>query len=145
MSKCLTSPCKDCPWSRSVRPGALGGSPAETFLGQVVGPFILPCHHDCDFSDPEGKLKVAKVTPCAGAAIFRANLHVSSSLPAVLQRLPPDTSLVFADGAEFLAHHKNISLKAARLQLSKVGLAELGQQQLQRSTNVTHTVQKVVR
>ena len=145
MSKCLTTACKDCPWSRGVKPGALGGSPPETFLGQAVGPFILPCHHDCDFDDPDWKRKIDKVTQCAGAAVFRANIGVSTRMPGVLQRLDADTDAVFSTPAEFLAHHKGITLAEAREVFNEVSLVEMGRRQMARPSNVEHHVTKVGR
>jgi hypothetical protein len=102
MTKHCTKPCPDCPFSRKVAPGALGGSPVEVYVGQAHGPFVLACH-DAKGYDP------ATVTPdspqCAGAAIFRANIGVDRRMPSGIHRLPADHEAVFADEAEFIAHH----------------------------------------
>lgn len=98
-------PCNQCPFSRAIEPGYLGGSPPETFIGQAVLPFWLPCHQCSNYRGKESD--ASKVRQCAGAAIFRAN--IGSVPPAPMLVLPKDTELVFSTVAEFYAHHKRIS------------------------------------
>lgn len=134
--KHMQAVCKQCPWSRTVEPGALGGSPPETYLGQAAGPFILPCHLHCDFDDPDWKAKTVDTPQCAGAAIYRANVGMAQYLPPQVHRLNPDVDTVFATSVEFLAHHKGISLLAARKQLIEVPVSELRARQMARNTNI---------
>lgn len=135
MNKNVMSPCPDCPFSRTVKPGALGGSPPETFIGQAYGPFILPCHKTCNFSDPLWKDKTIDTPQCAGAAIFRANIGLNGQFPAVIHQLAPNKDKVFANAAEFYAHHKQISQFEACKQLLVTPPAMLLHRQMNRSTN----------
>lgn len=107
-----TSPCAECPFARHIKPGALGGSPTSTYVGQANGPFWLPCHCSTDFNDPKWKTDVTK-PQCAGAAIFRANVEVADKMPDFLLKLPKDTTKVFASFAEFVAHHEQVPLDTA--------------------------------
>lgn len=106
------NPCKECPWSRKTRPGALGGSPAEVYVGQVVLPFWLPCHSSANY---RGKASdVNEVTQCVGAATFRTHLGLTHpQIPDALMLLPANHERVFSNLAEFYAHHKKISLAQA--------------------------------
>ena len=111
------SPCDECGFSRSCPPELLGGSPVETYIGQAWGPFMVPCHKACDFSDPEWKDKAFETLQCAGMAIFRANLGSAKLMPAEIQQLPADTETVFKNEIEFMAHHKQIAWEDAAIQL----------------------------
>lgn len=107
-----TKPCAECPFRRDITPGLLGGSPVETYIGQSVMPFWLPCH--CDQKYAFKASKIDEVTQCAGTAIFRANLGVGQLMPPSLLSLPPDKELVFGTMAEFVAHHKGMTLEEAQ-------------------------------
>lgn len=131
----MQQPCKNCPFSRASEPGALGGSPPETFIGQAAGPFVLPCHSHCDFDDPNWKAKILETPQCAGAAIFRSHINVTPYLPAALHTLPSNTDRVFSSSAEFLAHHKKIGLSDAVVQLKLRPPAALLREQLNRQHN----------
>jgi hypothetical protein len=50
---------------------------------------------------------------CAGAAIFRANVHRAELMPKSLLRLPADTESVFASPEELLAHHLRMPIEEA--------------------------------
>lgn len=101
----MKTPCKSCPFSRTTKPGTLGGSPTEVFVGQIHAPFIIPCHCHIDYSDPDWKTNSVTNAPhCAGARIFRANLGIKT-LPESLAGLPQDTDKVFASVKEFVSHH----------------------------------------
>jgi hypothetical protein len=117
MSQELRSPCRNCPFSRTTEPGYLGGSPPETYIGQICGPFVLPCHAGHNYHDP-----VARRDPnnlqCAGAAIFRANVGVDGGMPAKLLHLPIDNNKVFGTFAEFLAHHRGLRVYQAEVLLA---------------------------
>jgi hypothetical protein len=109
-----TKPCKECPFSREIQPGALGGSAPEVYIGQAHGSFWLPCHMHSEFDDPNWKSNTAK-PECAGTAIYRANVY--GKLDTSLLVLEPDREAVFATPAEFLAHHKGITLQQAEAEL----------------------------
>lgn len=128
--------CPECPWSRQAKPGALGGSPPETYLGQIVGPFLLPCHMHCDFSDPQWREKMDVTAQCAGAAIFRANIGVDTLMPDPIARQPKSTEHVFANAAEFLAHHAGVSVAEARKRLQATPVVELLRREVGRQIKV---------
>lgn len=115
-TKKLKKPCKDCPYSRTVIPGALGGSDPEVYIGQGQGSFWLPCHKTCDFSDPNWKTDYQSTQQCAGAAMYRANIGRDKTLSPQLLRLPP-SELAFGSPEELYAHHKGISIEGAKLHL----------------------------
>lgn len=107
-------PCHECPFSRAVETGGTGGSDPTVYVGQVYGPFWLPCHTDPDYNTPMSlSEKTATVSQCAGAAIFRANVGADARMPHGVHRLPADTSLVFATPAELIAHHNGSTLEEA--------------------------------
>ena len=100
-------PCAGCPFSRKCEKGALGGSPIETYLGQIHGPFWLPCHEDPEYAGKESG--VNEVQQCAGAATLRANLGISGIMPPALLSLEPDKEAVFSSLGELVAHHTDLS------------------------------------
>lgn len=116
------SPCSACPFSRKGTPGELGGSDAAIYVGQVSGPFFLPCHQQYQDGKPTDDMSNPQ---CAGAAIFRSNIGVADRIPPILHHLPPDRDTVFANHAEFLAHHRGISLEAAEEELARTPPSEL--------------------
>lgn len=117
----VKKPCPQCPFNRAVEPGALGGSPPEAFIGQVQGPFVLPCHRHCDFDDPEWKAKAGQVAQCAGAAIFRTHIGVAAQMPAAIPVLPANAQ-VFADEYEFLAHHTGLDPEYMKVRYSRADI-----------------------
>ena len=112
-TKKLKSPCGACPYSKSVIPGATGGSDPEVYVSQGHGPFWLPCHKTCDFSDPSWKENY-QAQQCAGAAIYRANIERDSLMPAMMHKLPKNDK-VFGSPGELYAHHKQITIEEAKL------------------------------
>ena len=131
----MPSPCIACPFTKTVEPGALGGSEPETCIGQAYGPFILPCHMACDFDDPEWKAQTVATPQCAGAAAFRAKVGIAPYLPSGIHKLPPHPN-VFEGPVQFLAHHQGIGQDKALEQLLKTPPAELLKQQLARQDNI---------
>lgn len=129
--KNMSHPCGSCPFAISCTPGALGGSPAETFIGQVFGPFVLPCHSQKDYDQVKWDPKASQ---CAGAAHFRHHIGVAPYLPEQIHHLPASEK-VFPSPAHFYAHHKGISLTEAVAQLRQHPPAELLQIQMGRATN----------
>lgn len=111
-----TTPCPECPFNRKVAPGTLGGSPVQTYVGQAVLPFWLPCHMSPGY---KGKVSDPTTTQqCAGAAIFRNNIGVAAKMPAAILSLPPDRELSFSSLAEFVAHHLQVSVAAVERNLT---------------------------
>lgn len=107
-------PCGECPFSRTTKPGTLGGSSPMTYVGQAYGPFWLPCHSTHDYTCPEARLDPNN-SQCAGAAIHRANIGRADLMPQPLLHLPPDCKRVFATQAEFLAHHLQLTVLEAEV------------------------------
>lgn len=107
------SPCAECPFSRKIAPGRLGGSHPLVYVGQINGNFFLPCHVTHDSTDPKDRLDQQNPS-CAGAAIFRSNVGVADQIVDKLLHLPADTEKVFASFEEFLAFHAKITSEAAK-------------------------------
>lgn len=84
-------PCADCPFARKAFRGWIGGLPVAQWVAMVHGETWIDCH--CTTN-----------RPCAGAAIFRANvLKLCKSERHLV--LPPNKTLVFATTEEFVKHH----------------------------------------
>lgn len=122
--RCVAKACHECPFSREVAPGALGGSHPFKYLGQAIGPFVLPCHMHCNFEDPQWREKSFETPQCFGALTFRANIGVQDFMPKQFPRVPKDTSTVFSSPAEFLAHHAKLSVREASVITSAPGFFE---------------------
>lgn len=123
--KDLQKPCKECAFSRSSTPGALGGSPAEVYIGQCFGPFFIPCHMTYEENNEELRQNLHCTGGCAGSAVFRANCGWDQAMPKGVNKLPADHEEVFSSPVEFLAHHKQITLFEAMNQLMHQNPAEL--------------------
>lgn len=102
MSDC-TRLCKDCPFAKHTPAGALGGGPLEMYVGQIIGPFWLPCHNSPGYVQKKINLEDQQ---CAGAAIFRANLGVDALMPDALLHLPAGDLSVFPGLLEFVGQTK---------------------------------------
>ena len=114
-------PCNECIFRRESprgcdNPPVMGGSAPTVYIGQTRGPFYIPCHKCCDFTDPNWK-NDHTINQCAGAAIYRANCGYD--LPVDLLFAPADLESVFASPQEFLAHHMGMSLEAAQVCLAE--------------------------
>lgn len=97
--------CPECPFSRKSTRGALGGSPIGTYLGQIIGPFFMPCHMARDYKGNDTPLS-DKHAQCAGAAIMRANLKIGHLMPDPLLKLEHSSDPnVFDTLEEFILHH----------------------------------------
>ena len=110
-----TKPCRTCPFSKACTPGELGGSSAETFIGQAFGSFWLPCHECVDYSNPNWKTQY-DVNQCAGAAAARSMWFPAERNKSLIA-LPPHDA-VFSSPADFLAHHHGITVTDAKISLS---------------------------
>lgn len=135
MTRNVTKPCKDCPFMAWTEPGALGGSEPEVYMGQIFGPFMLPCHKACDFDDPQWREKTVSTPQCAGAAMFRKNMGISDYLPEIIHSLDPEGP-VLDDPVKFYAHHKQISPEQALAELEQLPPQELLRHQLMRSSTI---------
>lgn len=108
-------PCGECIFRRDSVPGETGGSPVQTYVGQIRGPFWIPCHCSRGYRGKESRF--GEESECAGAATFRANLGLTSIMPSPLLRVEPDHENVFSTFAEFVAHHEGVSLERATAML----------------------------
>jgi hypothetical protein len=97
------TPCDACPFGKQAKKKTLGGNVPEVYIGQLHGPFWLPCHQDPNYDNK--KSDPAIVGQCAGAAIFRANLGINEAMPAQLNICEADTELSFTSVEEFYKHH----------------------------------------
>lgn len=111
-------PCKECAFSRSITPGALGGSEPEVYIGQTNGPFYIPCHCHYSSDTPDWKDRAMQAPQCAGSRIFRANIGKENH-PSLLG-LEADHESVFSSPAEFIAHHREISVEEAEYRLNAI-------------------------
>lgn len=107
-------PCKECPFSRTCPSGHLGGAEPTVFIGQAHGPFVLSCHADSEYSQETALEKWDEITPCAGAAMYRANTDRAKLMPDGIYALEGNEELVFKSPEEFLAHHTGLNLEIAR-------------------------------
>lgn len=107
-------PCKECPFSRECPSGHLGGGRPTTFIGQAHGPFVLSCHSDSEYEQSTAIEKWQELTPCAGAAMYRANTGRDKLMPDAIYKLPENRELVFSSPEEFLVHHADITIEQAR-------------------------------
>lgn len=121
----ITKPCGGCPFGRvndNEKPNP-GGSKPEVYLGQVRGPFWLPCHNDKNYAGKESHPSIVK--QCAGVAIFRSNIEMPYKLPDNLLQLPPDHDRVFSTPAEFYSFYTGCSIEEAETLLTREYLDKL--------------------
>lgn len=110
-------PCDGCPYARATPPGQLRGVDVRRFIGQAIGPFLLPCH---GYADRKGWSLDPSKPQCAGAAMYRDLVGVAHKMPPALSREKGDPELVFANAVEFLAHHENMTLDEAERDLRRL-------------------------
>ena len=143
-----TEVCPHCPFSRTTSKEYLDtmGENGERFAGQSVGPFLLPCHMTKEFGEWREIMIGGETAPlCAGAAKFRANLHVASVLPEELGRLPVDHETVFSTPAELLAHHRGTTVEEAEKSLEGGKIFDMMWTELQRSSMSPEAVIRATR
>lgn len=107
--------CRECAFRRDITPGALGGSAPEVYIGQTQAPFYIPCHCHYSADTPDWKDKAMQAPQCAGSRIFRAN--IGNENHESLLGLEANHELVFSSPAEFIAHHRGISIEEANERL----------------------------
>lgn len=101
--KCRKTPCSGCPFSRHSPMEKAGKVSPFVLLGQVYGPFVLPCHQEPGYE--KGVYNPAHAH-CAGAATFRGNVEVGDRVTHLnLPVLPKNTLDVVATPAELLMKH----------------------------------------
>ena len=108
------NPCTECPFNKNTklsRHQALGGAEPEVYVGQIYGPFWLPCHMDKNYKSKESRPD--EVTQCAGAAIFRANLGLSEIMPDKMLKLEKHHPDVFESVQEFISYYLDVSIQEA--------------------------------
>lgn len=99
-----TKPCKGCPFAKEntcEKPNP-GGSHPFVYLGQIHGPFWLPCHQDKNYKDKASNYD--EVSQCRGAAIFRSNCDISNKFPDELLKLPKN-NIVFKSESDFIKYY----------------------------------------
>lgn len=107
-------PCDECAFARTCKPGLLGGSPPEVYIGQCEANFKIPCHkrYSVEPGSEDWKRNVANDPECVGYAIFRANIGKAEKRG--LLSMPANKELCFASYAEFFAHHCGVMLDKAK-------------------------------
>lgn len=112
--KVCARPCGQCPFARRTRAGDIGNSDPTVYLGQVVGPYFLPCHKSPGYEIDRGRMDHLQ---CAGAAVFRTHLEeggfMFAQLPHQLARLPANHAEIFSTPVEFLSHHGRMTKSGA--------------------------------
>jgi len=108
----LKKPCPGCPFSRKTDPKYLKsrGEDVRRFIGQSVGPFLLPCH---TFADKEDWPLDVERPQCVGAAMHRDLIGVADSLPEQLTRATGDAEEVFESSAAYMAYHDGCTVEEA--------------------------------
>ncbi len=103
------------------------GENGERFIGQSVGPFVLPCHMTKEFGEFRERFDNDEPSPhCVGAQIYRANIGVSHLLPeqATGEKVPTDYDTVFGGHDELLSHHRGITIEEAKQLLKETSPLE---------------------
>lgn len=113
----LKKPCQGCPLARATSTEYLNArakSPhgARRFIGQTMGPFLLPCHHPQDAENWENVMDPSH-PQCAGAAMYRDLTGSAKKMPDSFIRLKGDEELVFGSHVEYLAYHEKLSIQEA--------------------------------
>lgn len=102
---------------RTATPGYIGPEAIEDWLKMAHGETPIACHETIKAKEDRETTWKAQ---CAGAAIFRSNIHKSPRDPEI-ETLPRDDELVFSWDDEFVAHH---DLRPRMMELRKWMLQE---------------------
>lgn len=112
VSKACASPCKNCPYKKdaTVEGPFIGGTHISEYIGQLLGPFWLPCHADPNYegnSTPTGS-----TSKCRGAMRMRYKMPNRSDFDAhdLLSTAPDINNEVFDNIYEFLQHYLKIPM-----------------------------------
>lgn len=104
-----SAPCNECPWVRTATAGWLGPLEPELWIATAHSEEPIACHMTIKRTDGDGHGDWADpaMRQCAGAAIFRLNVHKLPKNPTEATYLAErDEALVFATNAEFIEHHR---------------------------------------
>ncbi len=111
-------PCSECPFRRCAPAGWVGDASPADFIDTAMADHAMPCHQTVDYEQDDWRDQLieegTKVQHCAGARIFFANQCKLPRNPVYLLaiergqviKLAADKERVFANRAEFLAHHE---------------------------------------
>lgn len=136
-----TKVCGSCPFSTKCEPGALGGSPPETYVAQTLLPYWVPCHSHLNYDDPNWKTDYSK-PQCVGHAIMRQYEGVAERMPEKLINIVPyEDNPVFGSLVMFYAHHKQLP-PAAAARLLRTEVMPMLQQQLRSPGNQFHSTKE---
>lgn len=122
----MSRTCKTCPFNRATEPieENLGGSSVETYVGQITGPFWLPCHEDPLYNGTANNMGEVKI--CRGAAKLRSKLSHADMFKHALIAAQHDThNEVYDSIAEFYGAYKGISEAEADFELTPERITEL--------------------
>lgn len=104
-----TTPCDDCPWRVTSRPGWLGADTPGHFLwASYTGETEMPCHTQIDYSDPDWtETQLPTVDFCAGGLIFFKNTMKRPRRPKIAEAVDAvkASKAVFANTWDFICHH----------------------------------------
>lgn len=95
------TPCDECPWRRDSTPGFTGPESPQDWVDCAHAEGYIACHKTIQ-GTVDGETEWSH--QCAGAAIFRANVH-KVPRDREVTTLPADRESVFASNQEFIEHH----------------------------------------
>lgn len=123
----VPQPCNDCPWRRVAEAGWLGPHDPGTWIAIAHGEEAIACHQTIPAMPETDPVDYAErpflgleavqriwdqpgIRQCAGAAIFRCNVHKSPRNRQDAERaFEADPVAVFASDEEFLDHHGGLA------------------------------------
>lgn len=103
-----TTPCGDCAFRKTAKPGWTGNSTPDEFINRVHSTDgEEPCHMAVDYNDPDWLSKLDDKPFCVGGLMFlRNNMKVPRDPErAALVAEAGRSDKVFSWPAEFLTHH----------------------------------------
>lgn len=109
----MRRPCKECPFAKSTPPDKGQKFDSLQYVGQIRGPFWLPCHMSKGYE--ENRLDHERHEQCAGAAMHRDLVGVAGRMPDQLLKLEGDEQVVFKTHEEFVAHHEQVPIDVAQM------------------------------
>lgn len=104
-------PCRECPFRRAAPNGYLGAATPDAFISSTLMTEVgMPCHLTVDYEDRDWQATMeTEANLCRGSLIFLKNsckLPRTPEYAAAVRETAADRDSVFANAAEFLAHHK---------------------------------------
>ena len=105
------TPCIECPWRRDSARGWLGPYAPEKWVEIAHGEAAIACHITIDKSGPDvASWDQPGLRQCAGAAIYRENVHKLPINRDIAVADEPDHEKVFSSPAEFVNHHTRLPI-----------------------------------